>query len=68
MNSDGQLNLDSDHVFSYIIIVIKNKLSLQTVKILMRRLIREPSHHDFHCLPLYVRIYMMSEVTRLYPI
>ena len=28
---------------------------------------KEPSHLDFHCLQTYVRIYLMSEVTRLYP-
>ena len=27
----------------------------------------EPSHLDFHCLQMYVRIYVMSEVTCLYP-
>ena len=40
------------------------KITKQTVKILMRR----PSHLDFHCLQMYVRIYLVSEVTRLYPI
>ena len=39
----------------------------------MRRLLietahKEPSHLDFHCLQMYVRIYLMSAVTRLYPI
>ena len=29
---------------------------------------KEPSHLDFHCLQMYVRIYVMSEVTRLDPI
>ena len=38
---------------------IKNRLSKQTVKLLTRR----PSHLDFHCLQMYVRIYLMSEVT-----
>ena len=28
----------------------------------------EPSHLDLHCLQMYVRIYLMSEVTWLYPI
>ena len=28
----------------------------------------EPSHLDFHCLQTYVRVYLMSEVTRLYHI
>ena len=27
----------------------------------------EPSHQDFHCLLMYVQIYLMLEVTRLYP-
>ncbi|MEW8546761.1 MAG: hypothetical protein AB2693_24870, partial [Candidatus Thiodiazotropha sp.] len=27
----------------------------------------EPSHHDFHCLQWDVRIYPLSEFTRLYP-
>ena len=27
----------------------------------------EPSHLDFHCLQTCVRIYLMSEFTRLYP-
>ena len=35
------------------IIEIKNKLTKQTVKILMRRL-KEPSHLDLHCLQLCV--------------
>ena len=35
---------------------IKNKLTKQTVKILMRRL-------DLHCLQMCVRIYLMSEFT-----
>ena len=43
---------------------IKNKLTKQTVEILMRR---EPSHLDLHCLQMCVRIYLMSEFTRLYP-
>ena len=29
---------------------------------------KEPSHQDFHSLLMYVRIYLMSEVTRLNPI
>ena len=37
------------------------KLTKQTVKILMRRLLM--SHLDFHCLLTYVRIYPLSEVT-----
>ena len=41
---------------------IKNKLTKQTVKILMRR----PYHLDFYCLQMCVRIYLMSEFTRLY--
>ena len=44
------------------IIEIKDKLTKQTVKILMR-----PSHLDLHCLQLCVRIYLMSEFTRFYP-
>ena len=43
------------------IIGVKNKLTKQTVKILMRRLIRT------HCLQMCVRIDLMSEFTRLYP-
>ena len=27
----------------------------------------EPFHLDFHCLQMYVRIYLVSEFTRLYP-
>ena len=27
----------------------------------------EPSHLDLHCLQMCVRIYLMSEFTRLYP-
>ena len=27
----------------------------------------EPSHLDLHCLQMCVRIYLMSEITRLYP-
>ena len=44
------------------IIGMKNKLTMKTVEILMRRL-----HLDFHCLQMCVRIYLMSEFTRLYP-
>ena len=29
---------------------------------------KEPSHLDLHCLHMCVRIYLMSEFTRLYPI
>ena len=29
---------------------------------------KEPSHLDLHCLQVCVRIYLMSDVTRLYPI
>ena len=46
---------------------IKNKLTKKTVKILMRRLISEPSHLDLHCLQVCFRIYLMSEFIRLYP-
>ena len=53
-------------LFHSSVIGIKNQFSMQTVKILMRRL-KEPSHLDFHCLQMYVRIYLMAEVTRLYP-
>ena len=53
-------------LFHILIIGIKNKLTKQTVKILMRR--QEPSRLIFHCLQMYVRVYLMSEVTRLYPI
>ena len=28
---------------------------------------QEPSHLDVHCLQMYVQIYLMYEVTRLYP-
>ena len=28
---------------------------------------KEPSHPDFQCLQMYVRIYLMSEDIRLYP-
>ena len=28
---------------------------------------KEPSHLDLHCLQMCVRIYLMSEFTRLYP-
>ena len=45
-------------LFHILMIGIKNKLTQQTVKILMRRL-------DFHCLQMYVRIYLLSEVTRV---
>ena len=45
---------------------IKNRISKQTVKILIRRLIL--SYLDFHCLQkMYVRIYLMSELNRLSP-
>ena len=65
--SDRQPNSDSrlKWLFHSSIIGIKNELTKQTVKILMRRLIR--SHLDFPCLHTYVRIYLMSEFTRLYP-
>ena len=49
-------------MFHILIIGIKNQVSKQTVKILMR-----PSHPDSKCLQMYVRIYLMSEVTRLDP-
>ena len=42
---------------------IKNKLTKETVKILMRRLIE-----DLHCFQMCVRIYLISEFTQLYPI
>ena len=42
------------------------KTTKQTVKILWRRLIRGPSHLDFHCLQMCVRIYLMSEANWLY--
>ena len=29
---------------------------------------KEPSHKDFHCLQMYVRINQMSAVTWFYPI
>ena len=29
---------------------------------------KEPFHLDLHCLQMCVRIYLMSELTRLYPI
>ena len=38
---------------------IKTRLTKQEVKILMRR--------DLHCLQMCVRIYLVSEFTRLYP-
>ena len=37
------------------------------MKIQMRRLIREPSHLDFHCLQMCVQIYLASKFYRLYP-
>ena len=46
---------------------IKNKLTKQTVNILMRRLIKMPSHLDLHCLQMSFRIYLMFVFTRLYP-
>ena len=39
---------------------IKNKLNKQTAPY------GEPSLLDFHCLQVYVRIYLVSEVTQLY--
>ena len=50
-------------LFHTSIIGIKNKLTKQTVKNLMRR----PSLLDFLCLQICVRVYLMSEFTRLYP-
>ena len=54
-------------LFHNLIIGIKNQLSKQTMKILMTAH-KETSHLDFQCLQMYVYIYLMSEVTRLYPI
>ena len=56
-------------LFHILIIGIKIKLNLQTMKILMRWFIShmELSQLDFHCLQMYVQIYLMSEVTQLYP-
>ena len=48
---------------------MKIKLTKQTVKILMRRLLidetahKEPSHLDLHCLQMRVQIYLVSEFT-----
>ena len=48
---------------------IKNKLTKQTVKILPdEKAHKEPSHLDLHCLQMCVRVYLMCEFTRLYPI
>ena len=49
-----------------IIIAIKNKLTKQSENT-DETAHKEPSHLDFHCSQMYVRIYLMSEVTRLYP-
>ena len=51
-------------LFHSSVIGMKNKLTKQTVKLLMRR---QPSHLEFHCLQMCVRIYLMSELTELYP-
>ena len=47
---------------------IKNKLTKQAVKIHPDQAAhKEPSYLALHCLQMCVRIYLMSEYTRLYP-
>ena len=45
-------------VLDILIIGIKDKITKQTVKTS-----KEPSHLEFHCLQMYVRIHLMSEMT-----
>ena len=54
-------------LFHSSVIGIKNKLTKQTVKKKPDETAhKEPSHLDFHCLQTCVRIYQMSEFTRLF--
>ena len=55
-------------LFHISIIVMKFKVTKQTEKNPDDTAHKEPSLQDVHCLLMYVRIYLMSEVTRLYPI
>ena len=54
-------------LFHSSIIGIKNKLTKQSENP-DETAHKEPSQLDFHCLQTCVRIYLMSEFTRLYPI
>ena len=55
-------------LFHTSIIGIKNKLTLANSENPDETAHKEPSHLDFHCLQIRVRIYLMSEFTRHYPI
>ena len=50
--------------FDYLNKKIKNKANSENP---CETAYKEPYRLDFHCLQMYVRIYMMSEFTRLYP-
>ena len=62
-NFGHQVNSDSDLVcFIFYLLELKYILNKQTQNP-EEKAHKEPSHLDFHCLQMYVIIYLMSEVT-----
>ena len=55
------------YLFHSSVIGMKNKFTKQTGENPDETAHKELSHLDFHCLQMCVRIYLMSEFTRLYP-
>ena len=54
---------------SYILIIgMKKQINLANSENPDETVHKEPSHLDFHCLQMYVRIYLVFEATWLYPI
>ena len=55
-------------LFRILIIGLRKLINLANSENPEETVHNEPSHLDFHCLQMFVQIYLMSEVTRLYRI